>query len=86
MPIDPNTLSRGYGEENCLKEVGHVTGEEKCEWVIWNESKMWLRMSVGSVYWESLRGSFLGILYLYLRYNHVTSCSNDCIGGSKLWG
>ena len=77
MPIDPNTLSRRYGEEKYRKEVRHVTGDEKCEWVIWDESRMWVRMSFGSVYWESLRGSFFGILYLYLWYNHVTSRSND---------
>ena len=32
--MDPNTLSLGNGEENCLSEVGHVIGEEKCEFVI----------------------------------------------------
>ena len=32
--MDPNTLSLGNGEENCLSEVGHVIGEEKCECVI----------------------------------------------------
>ena len=44
------------------------------------------RMAFGSVYWESLRGSILGILYLYRWYNHTTSFSNDCMGGSKLYG
>ena len=61
-----------------------MTGDEKCEWVIWNESMMFWRMSCGSVYWENLRGSFLGILYLYRWYNHATSCSKDSMGGSKL--
>ena len=64
--------------------MGHVTGDEKCEWVIWNVSMMCLRMTFGSVYWESLRRSFLGILYLYRWYNHATSCSKDWMGGSKL--
>ena len=29
VPMDPNTLSRGNGEENCLSVVGHVTGDKK---------------------------------------------------------
>ena len=29
VPIDPNTLSRGNGEENCRSVVGHVTSNEK---------------------------------------------------------
>ena len=29
VPIDPNTLSRKNGEENCLSVVGHVTSDEK---------------------------------------------------------
>ena len=74
------------GEENCLSEVGHVIGDEKCECVIWKESMMCSRMTFGSVYWESLRGSFLDILYLYRWYNHITSFSNDCVGGSRLYG
>jgi hypothetical protein len=56
VPIDPNILSLVNGEDNCLREVGHVIGEEKCECAIWNESIMCSRMAFGSVYWESLRG------------------------------
>ena len=44
------------------------------------------RMVWGRVYCESLRGSFLGILYLYLWYNHATSVSNGCVGGSRFCG
>ena len=43
-------------------------------------------MAFGSVYCESLRGSFLGVLYLYLWYNHATSVSNGWMGGSRLCG
>ena len=64
--------------------VGHVTSDEKCECVMWKESIMFFMMVFGSVYCESLRGSFLGILYLYRWYNHATSFSNDCMGGSRL--
>ena len=44
------------------------------------------RMAFGSVYWESVRGSFFSILYLYRWYNHATSFLNGCMGGSKLCG
>ena len=67
--MDPNTLSRENGEENCLSLVGHVTGDEKYECVIWKESRICSRMSWGSVYCESLRGAFLGNLYLYRWYS-----------------
>ena len=30
---------------------------------------------------ECLSGSFFGILYLYLWYNHTISVSNDCVEG-----
>ena len=30
---------------------------------------------------EYLSGSFFGILYLYLWYNHTISVSNGCVGG-----
>ena len=43
-------------------------------------------MVVGSVYCESLRESFLGVLYLYLWYNHATYVSNGWVGGSRLCG
>ena len=86
VTVDPNTLSLGNGEDNCLIEVGHLTGDEKCECVIWNESIMCSRMAFGNVYWESLRGLFLGILYLYHWDSHATSFSNDYMGGSKLYG
>ena len=38
------------------------------------------RMAFGSVYCESLRGSFLGSLYLYRWYNHTT------FFGMIMWG
>ena len=41
---------------------GHVTGDEKYECVISNVFMKFSRMTFGSVYWESLRGSFLGVL------------------------
>ena len=84
VPLDPKTLSREKVEENCRSVVGHVTGDEKYECVIWKESIIWLMMAFGSVYCDSLRGSLLGVRYLYLWYNHTTSCSNDCVGGSRL--
>jgi hypothetical protein len=59
--MDPNTLSMGNGEDNCLRE-GHVTGDEKCECVIWNESIMCSRMAFGSVYWEGTTG--LGLVVM----------------------
>jgi hypothetical protein len=65
VPIEPKTLSRENVEENCRSLVGHVTGEEKYECVMWKESRRCSRISLGSVYCESLRGSFLGSLYLY---------------------
>ena len=33
-----------------------------------------------------LSGSFFGVLYLYLWYNHTISVSNDCIGGINPFG
>jgi hypothetical protein len=63
-PIDPKTLSRGNVEENCVICVGHVTGDEKYDCVMWKDSMRCARMSLGSVYCENLRGSFLGNLYL----------------------
>ena len=86
VPIDPKTLSRENVEENCRSLIGHVTSDEKYECVMWKESMMCSRMSFGSVYCESLRGSFLGNLYLYRWYNHTTSFSNDCVGGSRMCG
>ena len=62
----------------------HVTGGEKYECVIWNVFIKFSRMAFGSVCCESLRGSFLGVLYLYLWYNHATSVSNGWVGGSRL--
>ena len=37
VPIDPKTLSQENMEENCLCVIGHVTGDEKYECVIWKE-------------------------------------------------
>ena len=66
IPIDPHTLFWGNGEENCWNVVGHVTGDEKYECVMWNELMRCSRMVLRSVYCESLRGTLLGVLYLYL--------------------
>ena len=33
-----------------------------------------------------MSGSFFGILYLYLWYNHTISVSNDCVGGINPFG
>ena len=66
--------------------MGHVTGDEKYDCVIWNEATICSMMTCGSVYWESLRGSFFSILYLYRWNNYTISFSNDCMGGSKLYG
>ena len=35
---------------------------------------------------EYLSGSFFGILYLYLWYNHTISVSNGCVAGISLCG
>ena len=86
VPIDPKTLSMKNVEENCLSLIGHVTSDEKYECVIWNDLMICSRTSFGSVYYESLRGPFLGNLYLYRWYNHTTSVSNDCLGGYRLCG
>ena len=83
--IDPKTLSRKNVEENYLSLIGHATSDEKYECVIWKESLICSMMLFGSVYCESLRGSLLGNLYLYLWYNHTTFFSNDCVRGSRLW-
>ena len=66
--------------------VGHVIGDEKYECVIWNVFMKFSSMAFGSVYWESLRGSFLGVLYLYILYSHVIYVLNDWVGGSRLCG
>ena len=84
VPIDPKTLSRENVEENCLSLIGHVTGDEKYECVIWKEFMICSMMSFGSVYCDSLRWSLLGSLYLYLWYNHTIFFSNDCVGGCRL--
>ena len=40
--------------------------------------------------WECIlcefEGVILGSLYLYHWYTHTTYFSNDCVGGSRLWG
>ena len=46
--------------------MGHVTGDEKYECVIWNVFMRFSMMVFGSVYCESLRGSFLGVcIYIF---------------------
>ena len=61
-----------------------MTGDEKYECVIWNVCMRFSKMVFGYVYCESLRGSFLGVLYFYLWYNQATSVSNGWVGGSRL--
>jgi hypothetical protein len=68
---------------NC---VGHVTGDEKYEWLILNDVIKKSNIGVGIVYWAHLSGSFLGIRYLYLWYSQTISVSNDWVGGSRLCG
>jgi hypothetical protein len=84
--IDPKILFWENGEEICFNVVKHATDNENYECVICKESIMCSRMAFGIVNCESLRGSFLGILCLYRWYNHTTSFSNDCMGGSRLCG
>jgi hypothetical protein len=78
--IDPKILFRENGEEICFNVVRHATDNKKYECVICKESIMCSRMAFGIVHCESLRGSFLGIVYLYRWYNQTTSFSNDCRG------
>ena len=46
--------------------MGHVTGDEKYEWLILNVVIRRSNIGVGIVYWARLSGSFFGIRYLYL--------------------
>lgn len=66
--------------------VGHVVGDEKYAWLIWKILVRFSKMALGNVGYESLRGLLLGILYLYLGYDHTTLVSNGWMGGSRLWG
>jgi hypothetical protein len=79
--VDSNTTSLGNGEWNCLSVEEHVTSDEKYECIIWNELVRCSKMVFGSVYCENFRGSFLGVLYLYLWYSHITYVSNGWVGG-----
>ena len=42
---------------------------------------MWSSNIFGMEWCEYLSGSFFGIQYLYLWYNHTISVSNDCLRG-----
>ena len=64
--------------------MGHVTGDEKYEWLILNDVIKKSSIGVGIVYWARLSGSFLEIRYLYLWYSQTISVSND--SGSRLCG
>ena len=64
--------------------MGHVTGDEKYECVIWNVFIKFSSMAFESVYCENMKGSFFRVLYLYLWYNHATSVANGWVGGSRL--
>jgi hypothetical protein len=59
-------MSRENGEQNWVNLVGHVTGDEKYEWVILNVVIRRSSIGVGIVYWARWSGSFFGIRYLYL--------------------
>ena len=68
--------------------VGHVTGDEKYEWLIgemknMNDVVRKFSIGIGIVYWASFRGSFFGIQYLYLWYNYTILVSNGYVGGSR---
>jgi hypothetical protein len=41
------------------------------------------RISLGIMYCVCFRGSVFGVLYLYLSYSHISSCSNDSLWGSS---
>ena len=45
--------------------MGHVTGDEKYEWLMLNVVIRRSNIGVGIVYWACLSGSFFGIRYLY---------------------
>jgi hypothetical protein len=66
FPIDLNITSLGNREYDCLNVAEHITDDEKYECVIWKEFIRCSRMVFGSVYYENFKGSFLGVLYLYL--------------------
>lgn len=79
FPTVMNTTSLGNGQWNVI-----YTGNEKCKCVVWNELLRSSWMAFGSVYCEYFRGSFLGVLCLYVWYSHATSVSNGWVGGSRL--
>ena len=47
--MDPNILSRRNGEYNWLKCIGHVTGDEKYEWLTLNDVVREINIRNGSV-------------------------------------
>jgi hypothetical protein len=53
-----------------------VISDEKYEDLMLNSVMISSRISVGIVYCDFLRGSVLGIRYLYFSYSHMTSVSN----------
>ena len=69
-----------------MSRVGHVTGDQKYEWLILNDMMRNFNIGVGIVYWASFKGSFFGIRYLYLWYSYTILVSNGCVGGSSPCG
>jgi hypothetical protein len=63
--------------------VGQVMDEEKYDVVTLKFSINSFSISLGIVSYVYLRGSVFGVLYLYLSYSHISSCSNDCLWGSS---
>lgn len=67
-----------------MSTMEHVIIDEKYEWVIWKDLVRCSRMCHGSVYCDSLRGSFWRFLYLYRLYSHANYVSNGWV--TVLWG
>jgi hypothetical protein len=53
-------------------------------WCFWNEFVICSRISIWSVYCESFKGCFLGILYLYTHINYVLNGWATWARGSRL--
>jgi hypothetical protein len=58
-------------------------GEEKHYVVMLEESISSCRISLCIVYCVCFKGSIFGVLYLYISYSHISSCSNDCLWDSS---
>ena len=80
-------MSRLWGELYCVSLVGHVSGEELYECVIWNEFISSSSMSGCNTSWLlcgcMIFGSFLGSMVIHLCNSHSTSVSKSCGGGCR---